>query len=171
MDPWLKARFHRFPSFVPRPLSGLWFLDFAICGIALLLVFICTILVFHNPSFPALSKASLGTALCIVLVLILDWYRVTRGNPPILTVRSYYRSHSVALNWSPSGSSIAGYNVYRSLTPGGHYQKLNKSLVRGLSFTDTPVENGAIYYYTVRAVDTKGQESINSNEVWVKIPH
>lgn len=170
IDSWMKSRFHRFASLVPDPLSGTWFLVFALCAIGMVLLATCTTLVARNSRLPIFRRASLGTASCVVLILVFDWYRVTTGQRPILPDGRSHRFHSVVLTWNPSSSKVAGYNVYRSLTPGGHYHKLNTSLLEGPSYTDTSVENGAVYCYTARAVDVRGHESVNSNEVWVTIP-
>ena len=34
-------------------------------------------------------------------------------------------SHTVRLQWNPAPTKVKGYNVYRSSTPGGPYQKIN----------------------------------------------
>ena len=70
---------------------------------------------------------------------------------------------AVVIIWSANAESdLAGYNLYRSLTSGGSYSKVNAALLAGLSFTDTGLTNGTIYFYVVRAVDTSGNESANS---------
>ncbi|HEY4978235.1 MAG TPA: hypothetical protein VII25_03635 [Candidatus Acidoferrum sp.] len=79
-------------------------------------------------------------------------------------------SHTVALNWNASTSTVSGYNVYRSTTSGSGYAKLNSSLVGGLSYTDSTVQNGLTYYYVTTAVDGSGAESTNSNEAQAIIP-
>jgi fibronectin type 3 domain-containing protein len=79
-------------------------------------------------------------------------------------------SHSVALGWIASSSTIVGYNVYRSAVSGGSYSKVNSSLVAGLSYSDTSVTGGATYYYVATAVDSSGNESSYSNEVPVAVP-
>jgi subtilisin family serine protease len=72
----------------------------------------------------------------------------------------------VDLTWtSNTESDLAGYNVYRSTTSGGSYSKLNASLVNTNVYTDWSVNNGTTYHYVVRAVDTSGNESGNSNQV------
>jgi titin len=74
---------------------------------------------------------------------------------------------SVSLSWSvPSsngGSSITGYNVYRSTSPGGEGSTPLKTNVSGTSYTDSTVTNGTTYYYTVAAVNAVGT-SPQSNE-------
>jgi Abnormal spindle-like microcephaly-assoc'd, ASPM-SPD-2-Hydin len=77
--------------------------------------------------------------------------------------------HTVALSWNAS-SLAAGYNVYRSVTSGGGYSKLNSSLDSGLSYTDSTVQNGQSYFYVTTAVDAAGNESAFSVEVSANIP-
>jgi hypothetical protein len=78
--------------------------------------------------------------------------------------------HSVALTWNASTSTVSGYNVYRSTVSGSGYTKLNSSLVSGLAYTDSTVQNGLTYYYVTTAVDASRNESVNSNEVSAVIP-
>jgi fibronectin type 3 domain-containing protein len=79
-------------------------------------------------------------------------------------------SDHVYLRWNAnSESDLAGYNVYRSKTPGSGYLKLNDSLVSGTSFTDTGALSGYTYYYVVTAVDDAGAESGRSSEVSAKL--
>jgi hypothetical protein len=78
--------------------------------------------------------------------------------------------HSVALTWNASTSTVSGYNVYRSTVSGSGYTKLNSSLVSGLAYTDSSVQNSTTYFYVTTAVDSGGKESIYSNEVSAVIP-
>jgi len=79
-------------------------------------------------------------------------------------------SHSVALSWTASSSTVSGYNVYVSSTSGGPYTLLNSGLVAGTSFTDSTVQSGNTYFYVVTAVDANGVESIFSNEFTAVVP-
>ena len=80
-------------------------------------------------------------------------------------------SHSVNLNWQESNSStVVGYHVYRSITSGSGYIKLDAALVSGLHYTDSTVVSGTAYYYVTTAVDPSGNESPYSNEVSAVIP-
>jgi HYDIN/CFA65/VesB-like, Ig-like domain/Cep192 domain 4/Abnormal spindle-like microcephaly-assoc'd, ASPM-SPD-2-Hydin len=79
-------------------------------------------------------------------------------------------NHSVALNWTASTSTVSGYNVYRSTTNGSGYSKINGSLVSGVSYSDTAVQNGTTYYYVTTAVDSSGNESTDSNQATAVIP-
>ncbi len=78
--------------------------------------------------------------------------------------------HSVALTWNASTSTVSGYNVYRSTVSGTGYVKLNSSLISGLTYTDSNVQNGTTYYYVTTAVDSGGNESSYSNQASAPIP-
>ena len=72
----------------------------------------------------------------------------------------------VDLAWSANGEAdLAGYRVYRSTTPGAGYVEISGGgLLTGLSLMDTAVTNGTTYFYVVRAEDTSGNVSGDSNE-------
>ncbi len=73
--------------------------------------------------------------------------------------------NDIALNWSDNGEAdLAGYDVWRSLTSGGGYSKLNGALVSVSAFTDASASTGVTYYYVVTAADTSGNSSPNSNQ-------
>ncbi|WP_247828490.1 PA14 domain-containing protein [Arthrobacter antioxidans] len=79
---------------------------------------------------------------------------------------------SVELTWTASASTdTAGYRVYRSLQPvvadtGEEDAVSGEALVSGTAYTDDTVSNGTTYFYVVTAVDTAGNESEVSNEVF-----
>src|SRR5207342_744656 len=88
-----------------------------------------------------------------------------------ITVAPAGSSHSVLLNWTASPSpGVTGYNVYRSVTSGTGYVKINSSAVGGLSYTDSTVLNSTTYYYVTTSVDNSGDESTFSQEVQMIIP-
>ena len=62
------------------------------------------------------------------------------------------------------------YNVYRGPFWGIHPDKLNSTPIEGTSFTDATVVNGQTYWYIVRAVNAKGEESFESNVAEATIP-
>jgi hypothetical protein len=78
--------------------------------------------------------------------------------------------YSVTLTWVASTSSVSGYNVYRGTISGGPYTKINSSLITGLTYTDSTVVSGTEYYYVATAVDSSGDESVNSNGVSGAVP-
>jgi hypothetical protein len=79
-------------------------------------------------------------------------------------------AHSVDLSWAASTSSVTGYNVYRGGVSGGPYTRINANIDSGITFTDSGVQAGQTYFYTVTAVDSTGIESARSNEVQAVIP-
>jgi len=79
-------------------------------------------------------------------------------------------AHSVTLNWSGSSSSVVGYNIYRSPVSGGPYTKMNSSVITLLTYTDTTVQAGQVYYYVVTSMNSNNVESSYSNELSATIP-
>jgi hypothetical protein len=66
------------------------------------------------------------------------------------------------LSWTgATATDKAGYNVYR----GG--VKQNLAVISGTTFTATGLTNGTAYTFTVKTVDTSGNESVASNSVSV----
>jgi hypothetical protein len=92
---------------------------------------------------------------------------ITSSNPtppPTTTQRT------VHLAWDASTSQVAGYRVYRSQSAGSSYALLTGSLVNELLYYDSTVSVGATYYYVVTAVDSSGNESVQSNQATAVIP-
>jgi hypothetical protein len=58
---------------------------------------------------------------------------------------------SVALNWSSSTDSVAGYHVYRATSSTGPFTRLTSSLITGTTFTDVSLPVGS-FTYMVRGV-------------------
>jgi len=70
----------------------------------------------------------------------------------------------IDLIWTPVADvDLAGYNVYRH-EAGGITVKLNSELVRTPAFRDMNVVPGKDYFYSVSAVDERGNESARSEE-------
>jgi hypothetical protein len=78
--------------------------------------------------------------------------------------------HSVALSWSPGGSTVTGYNIYRGTQTGGPYAKLNTTSSVANTYGDGGVNSGQTYFYVTTALDSAGAESTHSNEVQAIIP-
>ncbi|MCZ6676390.1 MAG: hypothetical protein O7E52_03985 [Candidatus Poribacteria bacterium] len=67
-------------------------------------------------------------------------------------------SGSVMLKWeAPINPSVDGYTVLRRTAGEPEFQQISEAPVRGLSFTDTEIENGVEFTYKVRPVDGSGQ--------------
>ena len=77
--------------------------------------------------------------------------------------------HQVDLNWvAPTGSSVAGYNVYRAASGTGAFALLNSAGTT--TYVDTTVQSGNSYDYQVTSVNSAGTESAPSNTTTVAIP-
>ncbi len=86
-----------------------------------------------------------------------------------LTGTGVLRHYSVSLSWSPSTSSVSGYNVYRG-TAAGTYSRINTTLDPITAYTDGTVVSGTTYYYAATSVNSKGEESARSAPVKVVVP-
>lgn len=78
--------------------------------------------------------------------------------------------HSVSLAWSASTSTVTGYNVYRGTVSGGPYTVITTAPDPSTSFTDSAVQAGQTYFYVVTAVDSAGNESVDSNQAQAAVP-
>ncbi len=76
----------------------------------------------------------------------------------------------IDLIWTPVGDAdLAGYNVYRH-EAGVAAVKLNAELVRTPGYRDAQVVAGKTYFYSVTAVDERGNESGRSEEAEERAP-
>jgi hypothetical protein len=74
------------------------------------------------------------------------------------------------LLWAPdTAADLAGYNVYRREEV-GQPTKINAELVKPPAFRDTNVAGGKTYWYSVSAVDARGNESARSEETSEEVP-
>jgi hypothetical protein len=86
--------------------------------------------------------------------------------PPTGLVASASRP-GIGLTWDANGEAdLAGYNVYRSTSPGVSTagSPINNALITGTGYLDSEVTDGVTYYYVVTAVDDGANESTASNE-------
>jgi hypothetical protein len=77
--------------------------------------------------------------------------------------------HSVSLSWKASTSSGVRYNVYRRALTGDPL-KVNSDPIPDTTYIDPSVQAGQTYFYTAKAIDSRGTPSVTSNEVKVVIP-
>jgi hypothetical protein len=76
----------------------------------------------------------------------------------------------IDLIWSPvSDADLAGYNLYRHEKDGAMV-KLNAELVKTPAYRDKQVAAGRTYFYSVSAVDERGNESGRSEETSERVP-
>lgn len=77
---------------------------------------------------------------------------------------------AIDLTWSPNTEQdLAGYNVYRH-TDGTPPVKINTELVKTPAFHDPDVALGKTYFYSITAVDLRGNESGRSQEASETVP-
>jgi hypothetical protein len=77
----------------------------------------------------------------------------------------------IDLVWAPGTEvDLAGYNVYRREQGSGSSEKINQELVRVPAFRDTNIRPGHEYFYSVAAVDIRGNQSAPSAEVSETVP-
>jgi hypothetical protein len=76
----------------------------------------------------------------------------------------------IDLVWAPvTEVDLAGYNVYRR-EEGTSPVKLNGELVKAPAYRDEHVVSGSKYFYSVSAVDLRGNESARSEETSEAVP-
>lgn len=115
----------------------------------------------------ARAKWVLSALLLTATLLICKWFVASQVSTQ---KQPDGKPHSVTLRWQPSATEKIRYNVYRGTSPKNHPDKLNSSPLDTLTFTDTNVEKGKTYYYVARSIDSKGRESLDSNESVAVIP-
>jgi predicted secreted protein len=87
--------------------------------------------------------------------------------PVAMTISAQAKQYQVLLNWNPSSTSGATYNVYRGTSSGGPYTRIGNT--SQVTYGDGTVLSGSAYYYVVTAVDANG-ESGYSNETQAVVP-
>jgi hypothetical protein len=76
----------------------------------------------------------------------------------------------VDVTWVPGAEAdLAGYNVYRR-EQGGTQMRINAALIQSPSFRDPSPASGRTYFYSVSAVDLRGNESARSKETAEQVP-
>lgn len=79
-----------------------------------------------------------------------------------ITPKSTFTDHAGNTHAQNPLVDFAGYNIYRSAdkdAPLDRWERRNKELLLTTEFKDEGVESGEVYFYYVRAVDSKGTES------------
>ena len=76
----------------------------------------------------------------------------------------------IDLIWAPvTDADLAGYNVFRH-EEGGEPVRINPGLVKTPAYRDMQVVSGKKYFYSVSAVDARGNESGRSEEAGESMP-
>jgi len=78
--------------------------------------------------------------------------------------------HQVDLSWRQNKEyDLCGYNIYRSDTEGQLGEKVNQSAYQDTVYFDNTASSGIYYYYTVKAVDSLLNESLNNTTLRSRI--
>jgi fibronectin type 3 domain-containing protein len=80
------------------------------------------------------------------------------------------KPHSVTLTWDASVSPVSGYRVYRATSETSPPVALAVTPADTTQYTDTSVEPGKTYFYTVTSFDSVDRESVSSERVSATIP-
>jgi len=74
------------------------------------------------------------------------------------SLRGKVQGTAITLMWDPvTDADLRGYDVYRSLSPGGPYLKANRALVEGSAcFVNQGLSENTPYHFYVVAVDSSG---------------
>jgi carboxypeptidase D len=74
--------------------------------------------------------------------------------------------HAVVLSWmaATDASGPVTYSIYRATVAGGQDFAAPLATTQSLTYSDTAVSNGTLYYYVVRARDVLGNAEANSTE-------
>lgn len=105
------------------------------------------------------------------LVLISCCYEGFDNEPPAVPrgLHSITGDEEVMLIWYENTEpDLAGYRIYRSLTPSGYYYEIGQTNLD--YFLDFGLLNGQTYYYAIVAFDYNGNESDLSYEIVYDTP-
>jgi len=173
IDPWVARRsHHRLPSFLPDALGTPWFLVLLALALGVLFLVVCQVLLLRAAALSKREKVLSSVAVLTAALLAGEWSVATGG---LALARQSHSATSpnqrrVVLRWKASASPNVRYNIYRGPSSRVHPEKLNSTPIEGTTFTDTTVVSGQSYWYVVKAVSEKGEESQPSEEMSAKIP-
>jgi hypothetical protein len=76
----------------------------------------------------------------------------------------------IDISWNKNEElDLAGYNIYRSESLKGSYQKINNTTYADTFYSDNSVSSGKYYYYFVTALDSLLNQSISSDTLKSRI--
>ncbi len=108
---------------------------------------------------PGVAARTLGLA-CACLLFAVRAFAVPAAPGNLLATPGNVK---VTVTWS-AVTGATGYNVYRSLAPGGPYGAPLAGGVTGTTHTDNAVANDTTYYYVATAVDGTGEGPLSAED-------
>ncbi|HET8965277.1 MAG TPA: hypothetical protein VFN20_03630 [Candidatus Acidoferrum sp.] len=182
IDPWLARKsHHKLPSFVPEALSGVWFLTLMALAITVILLVVYEVLLMRDARIAPWKKTATGILVVAAAVLVGGWVVATggiragrvRASAETASTQQKQKGEpqkrTVLLRWQASTTPDVRYNVYRGPARGIYPDKLNSAPIEGTTYSDTTAVSGQTYWYAVRAINSKGEES-TENETSVTVP-
>jgi hypothetical protein len=179
IDPWLARRsHHKLPSFVPEALSGVWFLTLMALAITVILLLVCEVLLMRDARIAVWKKTATGILAVTAAVLFGGWVVATGGigaggSADAASTQEKQKGEpqkrTVTLRWQASTTPRVRYNVYRGPARGIYPDKLNSTPIEGTTYSDPTAVSGQTYWYAVRAINSKSEES-TENETSVTVP-
>jgi hypothetical protein len=177
IDPWVQRRaHHKLPSFAPEAPGNLWVLIFMALSISVIFLVVCQVLLMRDAGISNRQKWLTGILVLAAAILSVAWFTATgdavplRRNNEAIDAGEAQKRKNVVLRWQASTTPNARYNVYRGPSAGTHPDRLNSAPIEGTTFTDTNAVSGQTYWYAVRAINEKGEESSEFSETSVKVP-
>jgi lysophospholipase L1-like esterase len=90
----------------------------------------------------------------------------TLATPPAVPIEltAIANGQQITLSWTDASDNETGFEIERSLTPGGGFVSLTTTAANATSFLDSGLDGNTQYYYRIRAVNSGGSSGY-SNEV------
>ncbi|MGN6293159.1 MAG: fibronectin type III domain-containing protein [Chitinophagaceae bacterium] len=83
--------------------------------------------------------------------------------PPTNVTATGLSTDKIRLNWNNAGSAGTGYELWRSTSANGVYSKIADMALNSVTYTNTGLTGGSVYYYKIRTVISAGQYTAFSN--------
>jgi hypothetical protein len=106
----------------------------------------------------------------VVRIMVQDTFPPAQVNGVQAVFSGAGQRSSIDLSWAPNTESdVSGYEVFRN-EQGAAPAKINTELVKGPAFRDESVQPGKKYFYSVRALDLRGNAGPMSEETSEIVP-
>ena len=114
------------------------------------------------------------TLLCLLLLLSMGSGAAQPAAPLVPVPDPLAGGARVTLTWEPGANTVAavlsGYRVYQSTQSGAYGAPRQQVPPTVTTATVEGLTPGATYFFVVTAVNTRGEESANSNEATITLP-